>query len=153
MNKRSFNKLSFYSLISLILFPLKISAVEKTVINQNLTDEQKRIMFGEGTEKAGTSKLNFEKRKGSYHCANCNAKLFDSVSKFDSGTGWPSFNEALPGVFKTKVDYSFGMKRVEYHCAKWGGHHGHVFDDGPSATQKRFCNNGLCLIFKPENNE
>ena len=107
-------------------------------------------MFGEGTERAGTSELNFEKRKGSYHCANCNAKLFESVSKFDSGTGWPSFSEALPGAFKTKIDYSFGMRRMEYHCANCGAHHGHVFLDGPTATGKRFCNNGLCLLFVPE---
>ena len=94
--------------------------------------------------------LNFEKRKGSYHCANCNTKLFASNSKFDSGTGWPSFNEALPGAFKTKVDYSFGMKRIEYHCAKCGAHHGHVFNDGPGSKGKRYCNNGLCLIFIPD---
>ena len=66
------------------------------------------------------------------------------------GTGWPSFSEALPGAFKTKIDYSFGMRRVEYHCANCGVHHGHVFDDGPTESHKRFCNNGLCLIFKPE---
>ena len=93
-------------------------------------------MFEEGTERAGTSELNFEKRKGSYHCANCNAKLFESVSKFDSGTGWPSFSEALPGAFKTKIDYSYGMKRIEYHCAKCGAHHGHVFNDGPGPSGK-----------------
>ena len=92
-----------------------------------------------------------EKRNGFYHCANCGAKLFASSAKFDSGTGWPSFSEALPGAFKTKIDYSFGMRRMEYHCANCGAHHGHVFLDGPSATGKRFCNNGLCLIFKPEN--
>ena len=79
-------------------------------------------------------------------------KLFASTAKFDSGTGWPSFTEALPGAFKTKIDYSFGMKRIEYHCANCGVHHGHVFADGPSETGKRFCNNGLCLIFKPTNN-
>ena len=95
--------------------------------------------------------LNKEKRDGFYHCANCGAKLFASTSKFDSGTGWPSFSEALPGAFKTKVDRKFGMIRTEYHCAKCGVHHGHVFNDGPSATGKRFCNNGLCLIFKPSN--
>ena len=72
------------------------------------------------------------------------------TAKFDSGTGWPSFSEALPGAFKTKIDYSFGIKRVEYHCVKCGAHHGHVFNDGPRESGKRFCNNGLCLIFKPE---
>ena len=108
-------------------------------------------MFNESTERPFTSDLLKEKRNGYYHCANCGAKLFSSTAKFDSGTGWPSFSEALPGAFKTKIDYSFGMKRVEYHCATCGAHHGHVFLDGPSATGKRFCSNGLCLIFIPEN--
>ena len=120
-------------------------------INSNLTNQQKKVMFEEGTEIPGSSELNFEKREGFYHCANCGAKLFASISKFDSGTGWPSFSEALPGAFKTKIDYSFGMVRTEYHCAKCGVHHGHVFNDGPGKNGKRFCNNGLCLIFKPEN--
>ena len=106
-------------------------------------------MFNEGTERPFTSELLKEKRDGFYHCANCGAKLFSSKAKFDSGTGWPSFSEALPGAFKTKIDYSFGMKRIEYHCANCGAHHGHVFTDGPGKTGKRFCNNGLCLIFKP----
>ena len=150
MNKRTFFKILFYGIVS-FAFPLKIFAVEKRIINPNLTEEQKNIMFKGGTERAGTSVLNYEKRKGSYHCANCNAKLFDSIAKFDSGTGWPSFSKALPGAFKTKVDYSFGMKRTEYHCAKCGAHHGHVFDDGPGKNGKRFCNNGLCLIFKKLN--
>jgi len=108
-------------------------------------------MFNEGTERPFTSELLKEKRDGFYHCANCGAKLFSSKAKFDSGTGWPSFSEALPGAFKTKIDYSFGMKRIEYHCVNCGAHHGHVFLDGPTATGKRFCNNGLCLIFIPEN--
>ena len=150
MSKRKFIKTFLYGILYLV-FPFKISAIEKKIINPNLTEEQKNIMFKEGTERAGSSILNYEKRDGSYHCANCNAKLFNSVAKFDSGTGWPSFTEALPGAFKTKIDYSFGMKRIEYHCANCGAHHGHVFLDGPTATGKRFCNNGLCLIFKPEN--
>ena len=126
-------------------------AVTKKIINPNLTEEQKKIMFDESTERPFTSALNYEKRIGFFHCANCGAKLFSSSAKFDSGTGWPSFTESLPGAFKTKIDYSFGMKRVEYHCAKCGVHHGHVFDDGPKKNKKRFCNNGLCLIFKPQN--
>ena len=149
MNKRTFFKILFYGIVS-FAFPLKIFAVEKRIINPNLTEEQKNIMFKGGTERAGTSVLNYEKRKGSYNCANCNAKLFDSIAKFDSGTGWPSFSKALPGAFKTKVDYSFGMKRTEYHCAKCGAHHGHVFNDGPGPNGKRYCNNGLCLIFVPK---
>ena len=118
--------------------------------DSNLTPEQNYILKQEGTEPPGSSPLNNEKREGTYHCAGCGIKLFDSNMKFDSGTGWPSFSEALPGAFKTKIDYSFGMERVEYHCAKCGAHHGHVFNDGPKESGKRFCNNGLCLIFKPE---
>ena len=129
-------------------FQLLKSATKK-IINPDLTKVQKDIMFNEGTERPFTSELLKEKREGFYLCANCGAKLFSSNSKFDSGTGWPSFSEALPGAFKTKIDYSFGMKRIEYHCANCGVHHGHVFADGPSETGKRFCNNGLCLIFKP----
>ena len=132
------------------MYPIDIYILkQKKIINQNLTNEQKDILFNEGTERPFTSSLLYEKRVGFYHCANCGNKLFSSTAKFDSGTGWPSFSEALPGAFKTKVDYSFGMERVEYHCAKCGAHHGHVFNDGPSKTGKRFCNNGLCLIFIP----
>ena len=152
LNKRKTLKLLSASLISLILLPYKfLYSATKKIINTELTKEQKDIMFNEGTERPFTSKLLDEKRVGFYHCANCGAKLFASHAKFDSGTGWPSFSEALPGAFNTKIDYSFGMKRIEYHCANCGVHHGHVFDDGPSSTGKRFCNNGLCLIFKPEN--
>ena len=151
-NKRQTLKLLGTSFISLLLLPYKyLYSAAKKIINPELTKEQKDIMFNEGTERPFTSKLLDEKRVGFYHCANCGAKLFASNAKFDSGTGWPSFTEALPGAFKTKIDFSFGMKRIEYHCANCGVHHGHVFDDGPSSTGKRFCNNGLCLIFKPEN--
>ncbi|MDC0903308.1 peptide-methionine (R)-S-oxide reductase MsrB [Pelagibacteraceae bacterium] len=151
-NKRNYLKLLSTTFLISFLFPYKfIFAVTKKVINPELTKEQKKIMFKNGTERPFTSPLNNEKRKGFFYCANCNAKLFASNSKFDSGTGWPSFSEALPGAFKTKIDRSLGMERVEYHCAKCGVHHGHVFNDGPKTTGKRFCNNGLCLIFKPEN--
>ena len=151
INKRKTLKVLGASLISLIIFPYKyLYSAAKKIINPNLTNEQKDIMFNDGTERPFTSSLLDEKRVGFYHCANCGAKLFASNAKFDSGTGWPSFSEALPGAFNTKIDYSFGMKRIEYHCANCGVHHGHVFDDGPSSTGKRFCNNGLCLIFKPE---
>ena len=148
-SKRKFTKiLSFSALV--LLFPVKtLLGNTKKIINPNLSKEQKNIMFNEGTERPFTSDLLKEKRKGFYHCANCGNKLFSSEAKFDSGTGWPSFSEALPGAFKTKVDFSFGMIRTEYHCAKCGAHHGHVFNDGPTNTKKRFCNNGLCLIFKP----
>ena len=148
--RRNFLRLFGIISISTVLFPVNLLfSATKKIINLNLTNEQKTIMLEEGTERAFTSPLNNEKRKGFFHCANCGAKLFSSEAKFDSGTGWPSFTESLPGAFKTKIDYSYGMKRIEYHCANCGVHHGHVFDDGPKTTQKRFCNNGLCLFFKP----
>ena len=149
--RRNFLKLLSFSCVLFLSLPYKLlSSATKKIINPKLSKTQKDIMFNESTERPFTSKLLKEDRKGFYHCANCNAKLFASSAKFDSGTGWPSFSEALPGAFKTKIDYSFGMKRVEYHCATCGAHHGHVFLDGPTATGKRFCNNGLCLIFIPE---
>jgi peptide-methionine (R)-S-oxide reductase len=149
--RRKYLKLFAISCVSLFILPYKLLlSATKKIINPNLTDEQKKIMFKEGTERPFSSSLNNEKRAGFFHCANCGAKLFASTAKFDSGTGWPSFTESLPGAFKTKIDYSFGMKRTEYHCSNCGVHHGHVFDDGPKAG-KRFCNNGLCLIFKPTN--
>ena len=118
--------------------------------NSNLTAEQKIILFKEGTEQLESSELNNEKREGSYHCANCDEKLFDSNTKYESGSGWPSFYQSLPDVFETKTDYLLGYGRTEYHCKKCRGHHGHIFDDGPKPTGKRFCNNGICLVFKPK---
>ena len=116
--------------------------------NSKLTTEQQIVLFEEGTEPPGSSDLNNEKRNGSYHCVNCDAKLFDSNSKYESGSGWPSFFQSLPEVFETKTDNLLGYPRTEYHCKKCGGHHGHIFDDGPRPTGKRYCNNGICLIFK-----
>ena len=118
-------------------------------MSNNLTKEQKHILHNEGTEPAGSSPLNYEKRDGDYHCAGCGEKLFESNKKYESGSGWPSFFESLPNVFETKIDNSNGNTRTEYHCKKCGGHHGHIFDDGPKPTGKRYCNNGLCLIFLP----
>ena len=152
ISRRNFLKKIGLSFLIFVSLPYKfLYSATKKIINKNLTKKQKDIMFNEGTERPFTSELLKEDRKGFYHCANCGAKLFASSAKFDSGTGWPSFSEALPGAFKTKIDYSFGMRRMEYHCANCGVHHGHVFLDGPTASGKRFCNNGLCLIFKPEN--
>ena len=149
--KRKFVKYLGFSIFSIVFFPINsVLATAKKMINPNLSKKQKNIMFNEGTERPFSSELLNEKRKGFYHCANCGAKLFASTAKFDSGTGWPSFSDSLPGAFETKIDNSFGIKRIEYHCAKCGAHHGHVFDDGPTKSRKRFCNNGLCLIFKPE---
>ncbi len=118
--------------------------------NHELSPEQNYILKEEGTEPPGSSPLNNEKREGSYHCAGCGIKLFDSTMKFDSGTGWPSFFKSLPNVFETKTDNHIGYPRIEYHCKNCKGHHGHLFDDGPKPTGKRFCNNGACLIFKPK---
>jgi len=116
--------------------------------NNNLTSEQKLILFEEATEPPGSSELNNEKREGSYHCVNCGVKLFESNSKYESGSGWPSFFKSLPNVFETKTDHHMGYARTEYHCKSCGGHHGHIFDDGPKPTGKRYCNNGVCLVFK-----
>ena len=117
-------------------------------INKDLTVEQKLILFEDGTERPGTSELNYEKREGNYHCANCDTKLFESSTKYESGSGWPSFYDALPDVFETSTDYLIGYARTEYHCKNCGGHHGHIFEDGPKPTGKRYCNNGVCLVFK-----
>tara|TARA_B100001750_G_C15037157_1_gene364764 strand:- start:53 stop:520 length:468 start_codon:yes stop_codon:yes gene_type:complete len=150
--RRRFIKLFSSSALIFFLSPYKLLySKAKKIINQNLSEDQKKILFNEGTELPFSSHLLNEKRDGFYHCANCDAKLFSSSSKFDSGTGWPSFSDAIPGAFNTKIDYSFGMKRIEYHCANCGAHHGHLFNDGPGKNGKRFCNNGLCLIFKPTN--
>ena len=109
---------------------------------QNLTPEQENILKKEGTEAPGSSSLNYEKRDGYYLCIGCGTRLFESNKKYESGSGWPSFFESLPNVFETKIDNSIGSPRTEYHCRKCKGHHGHIFDDGPKPTEKRYCNNG-----------
>jgi len=116
---------------------------------KRLSPAQYHVLREEGTERPFTSPLNDEKRKGTFHCAGCDLALFSSDMKFDSGTGWPSFFTTLPGVVGTKRDYKYGWTRVEYHCARCGGHHGHVFEDGPKPTGLRYCNNGVALKFVP----
>ena len=118
--------------------------------DSDLSPEQNYILKQECTEAPGSSPLNKEKREGSYYCAGCGIKLFESGMKFDSGTGWPSFFKSLPNVFETKTDNLIGYPRTEYHCKNCKGHHGHLFDDGPKPTGKRYCNNGTCLVFKPK---
>ncbi|MBF0311090.1 MAG: peptide-methionine (R)-S-oxide reductase MsrB [Magnetococcales bacterium] len=114
-----------------------------------LTPEQYDVLRREGTERAFTSPLNKEYGAGVYHCAGCDLDLFRSEDKFDSGTGWPSFTRAIVDHVETKTDYKILFPRTEYHCARCGGHQGHVFDDGPPPTGQRWCNNGVALRFKP----
>jgi peptide-methionine (R)-S-oxide reductase len=117
---------------------------------QRLTPDQYRVLRRDGTEPPFSSALNGEKRRGTFKCVACDLPLFTSAMKYDSGTGWPSFFETLPGAFGVSTDYKLILPRTEYHCARCGGHHGHVFDDGPRPTGKRYCNNGVCLKFEPE---
>jgi peptide-methionine (R)-S-oxide reductase len=105
------------------------------------------VLREDGTERAGSSPLDSEKREGVFACAGCDLPVFTSAMKFDSGTGWPSFFTTIPGAFATKTDYKIVFPRTEYHCARCGGHHGHVFDDGPPPTKLRYCNNGAALKF------
>ncbi|HTQ72426.1 MAG TPA: peptide-methionine (R)-S-oxide reductase MsrB [Acidocella sp.] len=116
---------------------------------QRLTPEQYAILREHATERPGTCALNFEKRAGSFSCAGCGQTLFISNSKFESGTGWPSFNDPVEGTIATSVDRSHGMIRIEAHCSNCGGHLGHVFEDGPPPTGLRYCINGIVLDFKP----
>jgi len=114
---------------------------------ERLSSAQFRILRDEGTEPAFSSHLNREKRSGQYHCAGCDLPLFSSESKYNSGTGWPSFHTAITEHIETKIDKSLFSTRTEYHCARCGGHQGHVFEDGPKPTGLRWCNNGLALKF------
>jgi peptide-methionine (R)-S-oxide reductase len=115
-----------------------------------LTPEQFHVLREHGTERAGTSPLNWEKRDGTFSCAACGQPLFSSDTKFESGTGWPSFFRPLEGAVGTTEDRSYGMRRIEVHCSRCGGHLGHVFPDGPKPTGERYCMNGVALNFKPE---
>ena len=116
---------------------------------KRLSPEAYRVLRKEATERAWPSDLNDEKRKGIYACAGCGLDLFSSDAKFDSGTGWPSFWDVLPNAIGTKTDFKLIVPRTEYHCARCGGHQGHVFKDGPAPTRLRYCNNGVALTFRP----
>ncbi len=117
---------------------------------RELTPEQYRVLRQQATERPGSSPLNYEKRTGVFHCAGCGAELFDSDTKYESGSGWPSFHTARPGAVTLVEDRSHGMLRVEVNCSTCGGHLGHVFDDGPQPTGQRFCMNGTALGFEPK---
>ncbi len=116
---------------------------------QKLTPEQFRVLREHGTERAGSSALNYEKRTGVFSCAACSQDLFTSDTKYESGSGWPSFYQPIPGAVATTVDRSHFMTRTEVHCSKCGGHLGHLFPDGPAPTGERYCMNGLSLNFDP----
>ncbi|TMJ66840.1 MAG: peptide-methionine (R)-S-oxide reductase MsrB [Alphaproteobacteria bacterium] len=115
-----------------------------------LTSEQYYVLRKHGTERAGTSPLDKQYGPGTYACAGCDLPLFTSDMKFESGTGWPSFFTTIPGVFETKKDFHLIYPREEYHCTRCGGHHGHLFEDGPKPTGLRYCNNGVALKFIPK---
>jgi len=127
--------------------PLKLS---KDEWKKRLPPEAYKVLRDEGTERAGSSALNGEKRPGVFACAGCGLPLFTSAMKYESGTGWPSFFTTIPGAFETKKDFYLIYPRTEYHCIRCGGHHGHVFDDGPPPTHQRWCNNGVALQFIPK---
>ncbi|CAN1607514.1 K07305 msrB; peptide-methionine (R)-S-oxide reductase [Candidatus Pelagibacterales bacterium] len=156
MKKRKFIKLLTFILllpfVSLQALAKEINKVIKTnkEWKKILTADQYYILRQEGTEHPYTSPLDNEKRQGEYLCAGCKTALFNSKMKYDSGTGWPSFFEHYPNVIATKLDFKLLLPRTEYHCAVCEGHQGHVFNDGPPPTGKRYCNNGAGLTFVPK---
>jgi peptide-methionine (R)-S-oxide reductase len=117
---------------------------------RRLPGEAYAVLRHESTERPHSSRLNDEKRAGTYQCAGCELALFTSNAKFESGTGWPSFFTPIPDAIETRTDYKLILPRTEYHCARCGGHQGHVFNDGPRPTGQRYCNNGVALRFVPE---
>ena len=151
MNRRTWMQQFGLGGLAIITTP-SLWALEKITLTdsqwkQRLTEAQYYILRDEGTEPAGSSPLDKEYRKGEYRCAGCDLPLFTSEMKYDSGTGWPSFFQHIAGHVQTKRDFKLIWPRTEYHCARCGGHQGHVFDDGPKPTGQRWCNNGLALVF------
>jgi peptide-methionine (R)-S-oxide reductase len=158
LNRREWLGAAGLAVVSLALAGASGSAGAKGTFPYRLSDAEWKKRLGPAayavlrraaTERAGTSPLDREKRKGIYACAGCDQPLFRSSTKYDSGTGWPSFFAPIRGAVGTSTDYKIGFPRTEVHCSRCGGHLGHVFDDGPRPTGKRYCMNGLALKFRP----
>ncbi|OGB26800.1 MAG: peptide-methionine (R)-S-oxide reductase [Burkholderiales bacterium RIFCSPLOWO2_02_FULL_57_36] len=139
------------TLLPLAKISLAVTALKKSKAEWRklLPQQSYAVLFEDGTEPPGSSPLNNEKRAGTYICAACFLPLFSSDKKYESGTGWPSFFDVLPGAVGKKRDFKIILPRTEYHCARCDGHQGHVFDDGPKPTGLRYCNNGVALQFVP----
>ena len=160
LSRRTFILIPIMSILKFIFNPMQVLAssvssrdswnLSQEEWKNRLSPESYYILREEGTERAFSSQLNNEKRKGIFHCAGCDLPLFSSDTKYDSGTGWPSFWDSIKGSIETKVDFKLIVPRTEYHCSRCGGHQGHVFNDGPRPTGKRYCNNGVARIFNAD---